>query len=278
MNERMKKAYEAAEMIDRATLDEQDRRLLEELDGEDIVVVRGQYDRIEDVLGIARIPHRVVSAGSLATVELHPRQLLIVNCPGHIGPQVGRVERFVAAGGSLVTTDWALKHVLEVGFPGYVAHNGVRTRDDVVPVEIRGDGEPFLRGLLHGETDPQWWLEGSSYPIRILAPGRVRVLLESAELGERYGERAVAVAFQHGQGDVLHMISHYYLQRSAGRSRRHEAGWKAYAAELGQEAAVAAASPAYDDLAVFEVEAAQKSLKFTKNIILEKQRRNREGM
>jgi hypothetical protein len=29
---------------------------------------------------------------------------------------------------------------------------------------------------------------------------------------------------------------------------------------------------------VFEVEAAQKSLKFTKNIILEKQRRNREGM
>jgi hypothetical protein len=272
----MKRAYEAAEMIDRAALDDHDRQLLQELDGEDILVVRGQYDRVEEVLDIAGIPHRIVSPDGLRSVELDPRRLLIVNCPGEIGAQVDRVERFVTAGGSLVTTDWALKHVLEVGFPGYVAHNGVCTPDDVVPVQVRHADEPLLRGLFHGETDPQWWLEGSSYPIRILAPEAVRVVLESAELGERYGERAVAVTFRHGEGDVLHMISHYYLQRSSGRSRRHQMGWKAYASELGQAEAVAAASPGYDDLALFEVEAAQKSLKFTKNIILEKQRRNRE--
>jgi hypothetical protein len=41
---------------------------------------------------------------------------------------------------------------------------------------------------------------------------RVRTLIRSKELAAKYGESPVAIAFQFGAGDVLHMISHYYLQ------------------------------------------------------------------
>ena len=48
-----------------------------------------------------------------------------------------------------------------------------------------------------------------------------KVLITSRELGEKYGERPVAVWFRWGEGDVFHMISHYYLQRTEERTARH---------------------------------------------------------
>ena len=75
--------------------------------------------------------------------------------------------------------------------------------------------------MLDGQDDPQWWLEASSYPISVVDAERVKVLITSRELGEKYGERPVAVWFRWGEGDVFHMISHYYLQRTEERTARH---------------------------------------------------------
>ena len=74
---------------------------------------------------------------------------------------------------------------------------------------------------MDGADAPVWWLEGSSYPTRILDPDRVQVLIRSRELESRWGESAVAVLFRHGQGEVFHMVSHYYLQRTETRDARH---------------------------------------------------------
>ncbi len=142
---------------------------------------------------------------------------------------------FVATGGSLFTTDWALRHVIERAFPGTVAFNDRATGDEVVPIEVLDDENPFLRGVMDGDDEPQWWLEGSSYPIRVLDPERVQVLIRSRELERRYGEAAVAVLFPWGEGEVFHMISHYYLQRTEFRNARHMANAGAYYAEKGME-------------------------------------------
>ncbi len=121
-----------------------------------------------------------------------------------------------------------------------------------------------------------WWLEGSSYPIRILDASAVRVLLASAELGGRYGEPAVAVHFRAGEGEVLHMISHYYLQRAETRTARHASNWKTYAAETGAEQLASLKLAEFEDLRTADVEAAHTSLAFMSRIISEKKRRMRQ--
>jgi hypothetical protein len=112
-----------------------------------------------------------------------------------------------------------LKHVLEPAFPGVVEFNQRQTADEVVRVEILDTADPFLNSLLGPNDDPQWWLEGSSYPIRILDENKVHVLVKSKDIQEKYGESPVFVTFDYEGGKIYHMISHFYLQRSETRTK-----------------------------------------------------------
>ena len=129
------------------------------------------------------------------------------------------------------------------------------------------------QGVLDGDDEPQWWLEGASYPIRVLDPERVRVLIRSGELGEKYGECAVAVVFEFGKGEVFHMISHYYLQRTELRNDRHAMSAEDYASEKGVMFSPAM-SMMVNDLSLGEVEAAATSARLFANIVATKKQRN----
>jgi hypothetical protein len=247
-----------------------DAAALSRVNDSDIVVVRGVYDRVEQVLGALELPFVVVGADDVPRLELRPEQLLVVNCPGELpGRALPLVEGFVRGGGSLLTTDWALRHVIEPGFPGLVAYNERPTRDDVVRIELLTTENPLLAGVIEAGDDPQWWLEGSSYPIRVVDPDRVEVLITSSEMAARYGEAAICVRFDWGAGEVLHMVSHYYLQRTELRSARHAMSSAAWADEKG----VSAPSPASEDLSLGEVEAAYSSTRFLANLVASKKRR-----
>ncbi len=217
------RAYKAAATITREQLrrDAPERaRALDDVQASDVVVVAGCYDHVESVLGALEVPHVLVQPEQVDRLDLRPEQLLIVNCPGQVSAAaIARIRRFVEAGGSLFTTDWALKHVVEPAFPGVLAFSKRPTPDDVVRIEVRDHDNLYLQGVLDGQDDPQWWLEGSSYPITVVDEERVQVLITSRELEEKYGEAPVAVWFRWGEGDVFHMISHYYLQRTELRTR-----------------------------------------------------------
>lgn len=261
MEDRMYQAYYAAKRIFDETSSEEEQELLKGIGDTDVVVVRGSYDRVEDVLRVMEIPFVLVEPVQVAGLTLKPEQVLVVNCPGHIGRKgVDVVRRFVEGGGMLFTTDWALKHVLEPAFPGYVAYNQRPTADDVVRIEIVDKEHSFLKDIFRDGSDPLWWLEGSSYPIKVLKPDEVRVLLTSSELQQKYGEAPVAITFRYGAGEVFHMISHYYLQRVETRSSRHAMNWKLYAKEMAAEKAVQASMPEFANLTTSEVEAAHKSM------------------
>jgi len=239
----------------------------------DIVVVSGSYDHVERVLQALEVPYQTVQPGSFARVNLRPEQLLVVNCPGELtAAEIIKVRDFVAAGGSLFTTDWALRNVIEPAFPGLVEYNDRPTGDDVIGIEVVDSDSPYLQGVLDGDDNPQWWLEGLSYPIRVLDPERVRVLIRSGELGEKYGECAVAVVFEFGKGEVFHMISHYYLQRTELRSERHTMSAADYASEKGVVFSPAM-SEMVNDLSLGEVEAAATSARLFANIVATKKQR-----
>jgi len=273
------RAYKAAAHITREQLrrDAPERaRALDDVKQSDVVVVAGIYDHVESVLQALEVPHTVIGTHEVERIELRPEQLLIVNCPGDVSAAaVIRIRAFVEAGGSLFTTDWALKHVVEPAFPGVLAFSKAPTPDDVVRIEVRDADNIYLQGVLDGQDDPQWWLEASSYPISILDKERVEVLITSRELGEKYGEAPVAVWFRWGEGDVFHMISHYYLQRTELRTARHGSSAGAYFAEKGV-AVSTAMSQEIDGLSLADVESAKPSAAFMSNVIIEKKRRQRK--
>jgi hypothetical protein len=246
-----------------------DAAALAAVEAADIIVVEGTYDHVELVLDALELPYQRVSPARLEEIPLRPEQLLVVNCPGNVSRSaLERVRRFVEAGGSLFTTDWALRHVIEPAFPGMLAYNERATADDVVRIEVCNHDNPFLTGVMDGRDDPQWWLEGSSYPIRVLDP-KVSVLITSAELAEKYGEAPVAVTFPWGEGEVFHMISHYYLQRTELRTDRHAASAAAYAAEKG----VAMPAAMVRNLCVGDVESASTSARMLANLVAAKKRK-----
>jgi hypothetical protein len=272
------RAYSAAAHITRAQLrrDAPDSaRALDGVETGDVVVVAGIYDRVQSVLGALEVPHTLVEPRELDRLELRPEQLLIVNCPGQVSAAaIPRIRAFVEAGGSLFTTDWALKHVIEPAFPGVLAFSKAPTPDDVVRIEVKDRENIYLQGVLDGQDDPQWWLEGSSYPITVLDQERVQVLITSRELEQKYGEAPVAVWFRWGEGDVFHMISHYYLQRTELRTQRHAGPAASYFMEKGVEMDEGTAA-CVEDLCLADVESAKPSAAFMANVIAAKKGRQR---
>jgi len=241
MDTTMKQAYRVARELlrDRVRKSSPETlEILEQVRQADVIVVEGGYDRIQDVLEIAGMPFTLVSPERFEKSNLRPDQIVFVNCPGNLTPKgLRNLEVFVREGGFLFTTDWALRNVLEHAFPGFVEFNDRPTGDEVVRIELLDREDPMLKTVLDANDDPQWWLEGSSYPIRVLDRQRVKVLIRSKEIEQRHGESPVLVTFDYGAGTVYHMISHFYLQRTETRTARHAKPSMTYAAEKGLDQA-----------------------------------------
>ncbi|MHA1729410.1 MAG: hypothetical protein ACTSWY_11845 [Promethearchaeota archaeon] len=273
----MKKAYNASTKILKTRMAKgrsEDLRTLEQISDNEIIIVPGQYDRIEDVFDIIKIPYGLVDSFKFNDLKLRPTQTLIINCPGDGFSPVNleKIKIFVENGGFLWSTDWVLQNVLEKIFPEYVEYNKKPTGDDVVKVEVVDKSSPYLKGLFEDEnSDPQWWLESSSYPIKILKPEEVKVLIRSREMKEKYGEDPIVIMFQYGKGTVFHMTSHYYLQRTDLRTDRHKKSAKFFATEMnigeneidGKE---------FEDLTLGEVESAYTSAQFIVNTMIERKK------
>ena len=281
--EKMSKAYKVAQEMLKDRLKDVDESMAKEFDEineSDIVIVRGQFDFIEQVFSGIGLKHKAIGAESLDSIELNPEQIVFINCPGNVGPMgLRKLVTFVESGGFLFTTDWALKHIIEPGFPGYIKYNGRSTADEVVRVEILSEEDPFLKSLIGENDDPQWWLEGSSYPIQVLDRDKVEILVKSKDIKQRYNDSAVFVSFDHGQGKIYHMISHFYLQRAETRTERHKNKGSDYLTEklvMDDMRASKYKTMGADDANLAEVEAAYSSSSLMNKVLWDKKRRVKE--
>lgn len=242
MVDRAKRAYEVTAEAFRERLKRErpdDERELRSVESGEVVEVTGIYDRIATVLSATGMPFVSAQTGHLEALDWDHVKLLLINCPGQISrEEILIVREWVQAGGMLLTTDWALKHVLEPAFPGKVRHNGVTTPDCVVAVDTVTE-DPLLSGFLEDGRKPLWWLEGSSYPIEILDKANVQVLLESEEVNKHFGDAPVVVRWQEGEGEVIHMLSHLYLQRAETRDAKDRMSATAFFEQSGYKAVLA---------------------------------------
>ncbi len=279
-SEKMAESYKMANKLLRDRLkkeDEENIDILESLDQNDVVVVDGTYDHIHLVLKHINMPHVRINHQQLLKAELKPTQTVFVNCASEFPADGARkLAGFVASGGQLITTDWALKNVLEVGFPGVVKYNGKPSSDEVVRVELLDREDVVMKGFFDEENAPVWWLEGSSYPIEILDKKKVKVLVKSKELKEKYGEDPVIIRFEHGEGTVYHMLSHFYLQRTETREAKQQMKSSEYASMKGASSGTMAdwvAAESDLDIDYGSVQSASTSAEFVSRAILKQKKK-----
>jgi len=282
-DDRMRRAYRVSGKLlrDRLAAERpEDADELSRVEPAEVVVVRGRFDHMHRVLDTTGVPFLHLAPQQLAGADWDRMQVLLINCPGQLPDEaLSRIAPWVRRGGYLMTTDWALKHVVEPCFPGTMRHNGRQTADCVVRVETCGDDhDPLLDGFLEDGRDPLWWLEGSSYPIEVLDADRVRVLVRSGEIAGRWGHDPVVVTFDEGEGSVLHMLSHLYLQRGDVRDARDRMAAGEYLkAELAfTDDAVRACVAEAGDLNASELAAALRKQRFVTSRILGSRRRARQ--
>ncbi len=277
---KMSKAYGAsAKIMEKRMAKERpvDLEILKKVKDSAIVIVAGQYDKVENVLDLIKVPYVLIQPHEVEKIDLKPDQILIVNCPGQVG-EIARdkIKEFVKKGGFLFTTDWALLNILEKIFPELIRYNQSPTGDDCVAVEVVDKSNKFLEGLFKADEAPVWWLESSSYPIEILDNKKVKVLVTSKEMKKKYGEAPIVITFDYGDGGtVLHMTSHYYLQRAELRTQRHKMSAKDYAqSEMAFSAEEIEEMKAdLEGVSLGEAESAYSTTQFISNVIVEQQKK-----
>jgi hypothetical protein len=211
-----------------------DHRLLVRCPPTNIAVVSGKYDHVEWVLSRVGVPYITIKPADVQRTNLSGVRLLLLDCPADLNSAaLASVRRYVERGGHLLTTDWAAQRVLEKICPGMVRYNRRPTKDDVVPIRVLKPDHAYFRGALRPGRRPIWWLENKSYPIRVLDRRRVTVLVDSPEMGRRYGEPAIIVTFPWRRGRVIHVVSHVYLQRCTKPDAWSKRPSIAFAGDLG---------------------------------------------
>jgi hypothetical protein len=276
---KMEQAYKASSKILEKRMERErpmDLDILRKVKESSIIIVAGAYDKIELVLNLIHIPYILIEPHEVSQIELNPEQILIINCPGNVNEDaLPKIKEFVNRGGFLFTTDWALQNILEKIFPRYLKYNQRPTADDCVRVEVLDKTNKFLEGLFNDEADPIWWLESSSYPIQILDKTRIKLLIVSKEMQEKYGENPIVITFDYGDGTVLHMTSHYYLQRAELRTKRHKMTAKEYIqSEMAfSDADAEEIEKDLEGLSLGEAESAYSTTQFISNVIVEQQKK-----
>ena len=276
---KMSTAYRVAQEMIKDKLKDVDEDMaaeFEELGQSEVIVSKGVHDYIEQVFNGIGLKHNLINTQQFEKIDLDPDKIIFINCPGNVSSKgLRNLVTFVEKGGFLFTTDWALRHVIEPGFPGYIRYNNRPTNDEVVRVDILAEEDPFLQSLIGPNDDPQWWLEGSSYPIEILNHKEVDILIKSKEIEKKYGESAVFVTFDYGKGKIYHMISHFYLQRAETRTARHAKSGAEYANEklnMDQYREEKYKNMGIDDANLSDVEAAYSSSSMMNKILWDKRK------
>ena len=277
---KMEQAYKASSKILEKRMSKErplDLEILKKVSESSIIIVAGSYDKIELVLNLIKVPFVLIQPDEVGQIELKPDQILIINCPGQIDEgALVKVQTFVKQGGFLLTTDWALQNILEKIFPKFVKYNQRPTGDDCVAVQVVDTTNKFLEGLFKADEEPIWWLESSSYPIEILDKEKVKVLITSREMEKKYGEAPIVITYDYGDGGtVLHMTSHYYLQRAELRTDRHKQSAKEYVqAEMAfTDEEAAEMEKDLEGLSLGEAESAYSTTQFISNVIVEQQKK-----
>jgi hypothetical protein len=226
------------------------KRKMEALNKQDIVKAVEKHGKILAIEGRYEKPRKVVDhmyAARRETIKpdmimkynLNEFDVVLIGCPGSEIPHSSypKILEYVSLnGGWIITTDWAIKYIVEEIFPGYIRWNGQKTSDAIVACQIIEPSHPFLSGVADEieqnkwkksdskkskKGEFKWWLENRSFPVQVVNPMAVKVLIDSWEIRKKWGEAPVLCYFDYGNvgGRIIHFISHTHLQKGGVKGK-----------------------------------------------------------
>nr|MDO8087561.1 hypothetical protein [Candidatus Sigynarchaeum springense] len=212
-----------------------------------VLSIKGQYDQPDKVMNYCYAAVKdTINPNQFNKANISNYDLVVIGCPGNEIPSEYhlRFRDYVVNGGWILSTDWVLRTIVEPIFPGYISWNGEKTADVVVDCQIAEPNHPFMHGVIEGlkgfkggddskmgpkslkasqgpglQPTFKWWLEDKSFPISVLNPQEVKVLVRSYEIGKKWRADPVFVYFTYGKGLVAHFISHTHLQKGASKGK-----------------------------------------------------------
>jgi len=216
---------------------------------EEILVVRGESDSVQDVLTLLGINHIVLGWEKIQGLEdpnFAQYMAVFVNCGTGDWPtrQAERTRKYIADGGYLFVTDIGILQAIQPAFPGFIDTSkggGQDLRVGIVPCK-GSTGHPLLRGVdLPLGMAPQkarleWQIDGGGPSIGF-DPSKVVPLVDAPDLAKKRRPTTVAAYFAYGEepkvvqeavavggvyeefareksGKVLCVLSHFVKQRT----------------------------------------------------------------
>jgi len=219
---------------------------LREMPSERIVVIRGSYDNVEQILRNAKIPHLTTSVFPKSKeIEQGGRyqdcRIMFVNCDEHYHDSLENkgltsankpsIVDFVNQGGRLITTDWAQK-VVGYLFGNLTARTGVLP-ESVVEINFPSQIGQDLLGINYTNARPKWWIECSSDAITPKKGCGIVELITSNELKKQQGSKYIAVGFKQGGGEAFHFVSHLVAQKFRDDNARDNQNLQAFLDQTG---------------------------------------------
>ena len=193
-------------------------RNLRAQNGERIVVVRGDFDKMENILDLYQIKYTLIDRDRFLKGSFPKAYVVCINCARKpLGRRANRlasrVQRMVRGKGVwLITSDWSVEPYLTLGWPGHVTkiERLKRRQADTTITVTPAHQSPLLAGVFGRRSQTRWWLEESSVFFR--CSKRANVLIRSDDMFERYGARDVCFDFRDARGRVLHLLGHFWQE------------------------------------------------------------------
>jgi len=186
-----------------------------------IVVVGGEFDEMQRVLDLYKIPYVLIERRQLVSYNLRGAKILCLNCgrsptPLQKNVLVNKVRKFAKSGGWIISSDWALAPYLTEAFPSHIREFTPKKRqtDTTITVSATKANSPLLRDVFartrSGEATTRWWLEEASKFFSTKG-SRTEILVRSEEMRKLYGSGAVVVTFRPARNSrVLHLMGHFW--------------------------------------------------------------------
>jgi hypothetical protein len=178
-------------------------KYLERIEKGDVIVVKGVYDQVEEVLENLKIPFTLIPREKLAQLKLKASMVVIFNCHDKALDKnaAQNLRNFVSAGGYVFTSDWELRNILQHAFPKTLMAKQQIPEDNVlITPELNAATHPYLRDVFpknpFKRAKFKWKIDAASDLVNFAKKSGVKSLIVSPELVTKYKLGIVALTFR----------------------------------------------------------------------------------
>lgn len=166
-------------------------------------IVKNLYANQKDVIDFTK----------LGSTDLGKYHVILVGSHDKKEPLADRLKKYVEEGGVLVTTAKCLDSIIIDQFPGELAPEKEEIKGGAFKGEFTSLDHPVVRGATTKKV-LKFWVEDKSHPIKKVGL-KIDEIVASKKLEKKHGSGTLIVAFNFGEGTIIHMLSRLHPKNAS---------------------------------------------------------------